>query len=132
MVFLGSFRTQPGAASMVAIGCVIGAAAAARRMHRVVFGAPNPDAPAASDASLADSWYLGILVGALLWVGLLPSGPKLFGIPVVDPGLVNIVNTSTADLASTYATTPTPSPSPTPTSAPSPSPSVTPTVSPAP
>ena len=130
MVFLGSFRTQPGAAFMVAIGLVIGAAAIARLMHRVVFGAPNPDAPAPSDASLADSWYLGILVGALLWVGLLPSGPKLFGIPVVDPGLVNIVNTSAADLASTYATTPTPSPSPSPSPGPSPSPS--PSVSPTP
>ncbi|HSR23340.1 MAG TPA: NADH-quinone oxidoreductase subunit M, partial [Candidatus Eisenbacteria bacterium] len=130
MVFLGSFRTQPGAAFMVAIGLVIGAAASARLMHRVVFGAPNPDAPAASDATLADSWYLGILVGALLWVGLLPSGPRLFGIPVVDPGLVNIVNTSTADLASTYATTPTPSPSPSPPSGLSPS--ASPGVSPAP
>jgi len=130
MVFFGSFRSQPGAAFMVAIGLVIGAAAAARLMHRVVFGAPNPDAPVPTDASLADSWYLGILVGALLWVGLLPSGPKLFGIPVVDPGLVNIVNTSTADLASTYATTPTPTPSPSPT--PTPAPSETPTVSPAP
>ncbi|HEY4026693.1 MAG TPA: NADH-quinone oxidoreductase subunit M [Candidatus Dormibacteraeota bacterium] len=130
MVFLGSFRTQPGAAFVVAIGLVLGAAASARLMHRVVFGAPNPDAPTPSDASLSDSWYLGILVGALLWVGLLPSGPKLFGIPVVDPGLVNIVNTSTADLASSYATTPTPTPSPSP--APSPSASATPSVSPTP
>jgi hypothetical protein len=97
-----------------------------------VFGAPNPDAPTPSDASLADSWYLGILVGALLWVGLLPGGPKLFGIPVVDPGLVTIVNTSTADLASTYATTPSPSPSPTPTPAPSPSASASPSTSPSP
>ncbi|HYW27769.1 MAG TPA: NADH-quinone oxidoreductase subunit M [Terriglobales bacterium] len=132
MVFLGSFRSQPAAVFVVAIGLAIGAAASARLMHRVVFGAPNPDAPTPSDASLADSWYLGILVGALLWVGLLPGGPKLFGIPVVDPGLVNIVNTSTADLASTYATTPSPSPSPTPTATPSPSPSASasPTTSP--
>jgi NADH-quinone oxidoreductase subunit M len=130
MVFLGSFRTQPAAAFVVAAGLVIGAAACARLMHRVVFGAPNPDAPTPSDATLADSWYLGILVGALLWVGLLPGGPKLFGIPVVDPGLVNIVNTSTADLASTYTTTPSPTPSPTAT--PTPSPSASPTTSPSP
>jgi NADH-quinone oxidoreductase subunit M len=132
MVFLGTFRTQPGAAFVVAFGLVLGAVAVARLMHRVVFGAPNPDAPTPSDASLADSWYLGILVGALLWVGLLPGGPKLFGIPVVDPGLVTIVNTSTADLASTYATTPSPSPSPTPTPAPSPSASASPSTSPSP
>jgi NADH-quinone oxidoreductase subunit M len=118
MVFLGSFRSQPAAVFVVAIGLVVGAAAIARLMHRVVFGAPNPDAPAPSDASLSDTWYLGILVGALLWVGLVPSGPKLFGIPVVDPGLVNIVNTSTADLASSYATSPTPLPTPSPTPSP--------------
>jgi NADH:ubiquinone oxidoreductase subunit 4 (subunit M) len=110
MVFLGSFRTQAAAAFMVAVGLVLAAAAIARLMHRVVFGAPNPDAPTPADASLADSWYLGILVGALLWVGLLPGGPKLFGIPIFDPGLVNIVNTSTADLASSYAPSPVPTP----------------------
>jgi NADH-quinone oxidoreductase subunit M len=126
MVFMGSFRNQPGAAFVVAGGLVVGAAAIARLMHRVVFGAPNPDAPTPTDASLADSWYLGILVGGLLWVGLVPSGPKLFGITLLDPGLVNVVNTSTAYLASTYATTPTPSPSP------SPSPSVSASVPPSP
>lgn len=142
MVFFGAFRTQPGAASAVAVGLVLAAAATARLMHRVVFGAPNPDAPTPADASLADSWYLGILVGALLWVGLLPSGPKLGGVTIVDAGLVNIVNTTTADLASTYAPTPiptptpaptpTPSASPTPSTTPSPTPSTTPTPAPTP
>jgi NADH-quinone oxidoreductase subunit M len=110
MVLLGTFRSQPGPAFVVAIGLVLGAVAVARLMHRVLFGAPNPDAAPPADASLADAWYLGILAGALLWVGLLPSGPKLFGIPIFDPGLVNIVNTSTADLASSYAPTPVPTP----------------------
>jgi hypothetical protein len=87
-----------------------------------VFGAPNPDAPPPSDASLTDAWYLGILVGALLWVGLVPSGPKLFGVPVFDPGLVNIVNSSTADLASSYAASPSPSPSAGSSAAPTPAP----------
>ena len=120
MIFLGSFRTQPAAAFAVAAGLVLAAAAVARLMHRVAFGAPNPDAPAPTDASLADAWALGILVGALLWVGLLPSGPKLFGVPVFDPGLVNIVNSSAADLASAYA--PSPPPTPSAPGAPSPSP----------
>ena len=140
MVFLGSFRTQPGAAFAVVVGLVLAAAAIARLMHRVAFGAPNPDAPTPADASLADSWYLGILVGALLWVGLVPSGPKLLGIPILDPGLVNIVNTTTADLASTYAPTPlptavtSPSPSalPSPSAPPSPSPSASASPSPSP
>lgn len=128
MVFMGSFRNQPGAAFVVVAGLVVGAAAVARLMHRVLFGAPNPDAPAPTDASLANSWYLGILVGALIWVGVVPGGLKLLGVTILDPGLVNVVNTSTADLASSYATTPTPSPSATPT--PSPSPSATPIPSP--
>ena len=124
MVFMGSFRTQPGASAAVAVGIVLAAAAIARLMQRVAFGAPNPDAPTPADASLADSWYLGILAGALLWVGLVPSGPKLFGVPILDPGVVNIVNTSTADMASSYAPTPVPTPalSPLPTTSPSPSP----------
>lgn len=128
MVFLGSFRTQPWAAFAVVAGLVLGAAAIARLMRRLVFGAPNPDAPAPADASLSDSWYLGILAGALLWVGLLPSGPKLLGIPIVDPGLVNIVNTSTADLASSYSvpTPPGPSSSPSPSAPALPSPATSP------
>jgi NADH-quinone oxidoreductase subunit M len=120
MVFLGAFRSQPGPAFVVAVGLVLGAVAVARLAHRVLFGAPNPDAAPPADASLADSWYLGILAGALLWVGLLPSGPKLFGIPIFDPGLVNIVNTSTADLASSYAPTPVPTPGASPSPSPSP------------
>jgi hypothetical protein len=92
-----------------------------------VFGAPNPDAPAPVDGSLADSWYLGILVGGLLWVGLLPSGPKLVGITILDPGLLNVVNTSTSDLASAYATSPSPSPSPSAAPAPTASPTASPT-----
>jgi hypothetical protein len=86
----------------------------------VLFGAANPDAPTPSDASLAESWYLGVLLGALLWVGLVPSGPKLFGVPLFDPGLVTVVNSSTPDLSSPYAV---PSPS---ASGPSPSPSSSP------
>jgi len=131
MVFLGSFRTQVWAAFLVAAGLVLGGMAVARLMQRVAFGPPNPDAPSPADSSLAESWCLGVLVGALLWVGLVPSGPQLFGNPIfLDQGLVNIVNSPTADLAAPYAppTPPSPKPSPSPTpsaspTAPSPSPS---------
>lgn len=120
MVFLGSFRNQPGGAFVVALGLVLAAAAVAWTLHRVLFGAPNPDAPAPGDASLPDAWYLGILVGTLLWVGLVPGGPKLFGVPLFDPGLVNVVNSATADLSSPYAVA-SPSPSASPAAAPRPS-----------
>jgi NADH-quinone oxidoreductase subunit M len=127
MVFLGSFRNQPVGTFLVALGLVASAAAVGWLLHRVLFGVGNPDAPTPSDASLSESWYLGILVGTLLWVGLVPSGPKLFGVPIFDPGLVTVVNSSTPDLSSPYAVpsptalpTPTPRASPSPASAPSP------------
>jgi hypothetical protein len=97
-------------------------------LHRVLFGAANPDSPTPSDASLSESWYLGILVGALLWVGLVPGGPKLFGVPLFDPGLVTVINSTAPDLASPYvvpspaAASPSPAPGASP-AAPSPQPS---------
>jgi proton-translocating NADH-quinone oxidoreductase chain M len=131
MIFLGSFRNQPVASFLVALGLVLCAAAVGWMLHRVLFGAANPDAPAASDASLSESWYLGILVGTLLWVGLVPSGPKLFGVPLFDPGLVTVVNSTTPDLTSPYAVpTPTPTPSPSPKASPSPGAGPSPAVSP--
>jgi NADH-quinone oxidoreductase subunit M len=131
MIFLGSFRNQPVASFLFAGGLVMCAAAVGWMLHRVLFGAANPDAPSAADASLSESWYLGILVGTLLWVGLVPSGPKLFGVPLFDPGLVTVVNSSTPDLTSPYAVpTPTPTPSATPKASPSPGVSPSPAVSP--
>jgi hypothetical protein len=52
--------------------------------------------------TLAESWYLGLLVGSLLWVGLVPNGPKLAGVPIFDPGLINVISASTTDLAAPY------------------------------
>jgi proton-translocating NADH-quinone oxidoreductase chain M len=122
MVFLGSFRNQPVGTLLVALGLVLTAAAVGWLLHRVLFGSANPDAPTPSDASLSQSWYLGILLGALLWVGLVPGGPKLFGVPLFDPGLVTVINSSTPDLSSPYAVPspagPSPSPSPSPASSP--------------
>jgi NADH-quinone oxidoreductase subunit M len=133
MVFLGSFRTQVWAAFVVGAGLVLGGVAVARLMHRVAFGAPNPDAPSPGDSSLAESWCLGVLVGALLWVGLVPSGPKLFGNPIfLDQGLINVVNSPTADLAVPYAPPAPPSPKPSPSASPAASPSASPSASPAP
>jgi proton-translocating NADH-quinone oxidoreductase chain M len=120
MVFLGSFRNQPVGTLAVALGLVLTAAAIGWVLHRVLFGTPSPDAPTPSDASLSQSWYLGILLGALLWVGLVPSGPKLFGVPLFDPGLVTVVNSSTPDLSSPYAVPSPPSSSPSPSPASSP------------
>jgi proton-translocating NADH-quinone oxidoreductase chain M len=133
MIFLGSFRNQPVGTFLLALGLVVSAGAVAWLLQRVLFGAANPDAPAASDASLSETWYLGILVGTLLWVGLVPGGPKLFGVPLFDPGLVTVVNSSTPDLTSAYAV-PSPTPSPSPSGSPSPSPGASPSpgVSPSP
>ena len=103
MIFSGSFKHQPAAAFIVLGGLVLVAGALAWVMYRVLFGAANPDAPPAADASLSETWYLGLLAAALLWVGILPSGPKLGGVPFFDPGLLNVINAAASDLASPYA-----------------------------
>ncbi|MDQ6772535.1 MAG: hypothetical protein M3024_06040, partial [Candidatus Dormibacteraeota bacterium] len=122
MIFLGSFGRALDQSLAVGAGLVLGACAIAWLAQRALFGAPPPDLPAGQEATLPDRWYLGILVGALLWVGLVPGGPQLFGIPLFDPGMANVVNSATADLAGAYAVAapPTPAASPLP-SVPSPS-----------
>jgi NADH-quinone oxidoreductase subunit M len=105
MTFLGSFKNQPVAAFAVVAGLAVVAAALAILVHRMLFGSPNPDAPGVSDASLSETWFLGILAGGLLWVGVFPGGPKLPGTdtPVFDPGLVNTMAAGLTDIADPYA-----------------------------
>jgi NADH-quinone oxidoreductase subunit M len=104
MTFFGTFKNQPVGGFAVAAGLAITAVALAILLHRVLFGSPNPDAPGVSDASLGETWYLALLAGALLWVGVFPSGPKVPGtdLPLFDPGLVNTMGAGLADLASPY------------------------------
>ena len=111
MTFFGAFKTQPIGAFAVAAGLAVCAVALAVMLGRVLFGAPNPDAPGVSDASLGESWYLGLLAGALLWVGLFPGGPKIPGteVPLFDPGLINQMSAGISDISSPYVL-PTPAP----------------------
>jgi NADH-quinone oxidoreductase subunit M len=104
MTFFGAFKNQPVGAFAVVAGLAIVAAGLAVIGHRVLFGAPNPDAPGVSDASLGETWFLAILAGALLWVGVFPGGPKLPGTdtPIFDPGLVNTMAAGISDMASPY------------------------------
>ena len=127
MIVLGSAQTQPAWLFVAAAGVVLAVVTVAWAVHRVMFGAPNPDAPTPADTSLSESWYLGILVGALVWVGLVPGGPKLAQVPLFDPGLANVVSQSAADLSAPFAI---PSPSPPAAPAPAPSPSALPQPSP--
>jgi proton-translocating NADH-quinone oxidoreductase chain M len=110
MTFFGSFRSQPSAAFLVLAGLALVAVALAFVFQRILFGPPRPDAPGASDASLGEMWYLGLLVGLLLWWGLLPGGPKLGGtVPLpFDEGIVNVINNTTADIFSGYPVAATP------------------------
>ncbi len=104
MTFFGSFKTQPVGTFAVAAGLAVVAIAVGVLLRRVLFGAPNPDAPGVSDVSLGETWYLGLLAGALLWVGIFPSGPKIPGTdtPLFDPGLVNVMSAGVSDMASPY------------------------------
>jgi NADH-quinone oxidoreductase subunit M len=113
MVFFGAFKTQPIGAFAVAAGLAVSGVALAILLSRVMFGAPVPDSPGVSDASLGETWYLGILAGALLWVGLFPGGPKIPGtdFPLFDPGMIGQMSAGISDMASPY-TLPTPAPSP--------------------
>lgn len=104
MTFFGAFKTQPVGAFAVAAGLAVAAVALAKLLYRVMFSAPNPDAPGVSDASLSETWFLGILAGALLWVGVFPSGPKIPGtdVPLFDPGLLNQMSAGLSEMASPY------------------------------
>jgi NADH-quinone oxidoreductase subunit M len=104
MMFFGAFKNQPVGAFAVAAGLAIVAAGLAVIGHRVLFGSPNPDAPGVSDASLGETWFLAILAGALLWVGVFPGGPKLPGTdtPIFDPGLINTMSAGISDMAAPY------------------------------
>ncbi len=109
MTFFGAFKTQPIGAFAVAIGLALSAVALAALLGRVLFGSPNSDAPGVSDSSLGETWYLGILAGALLWVGLFPGGPKIPGtdVPLFDPGFISQIAAGISDITSTnYATPP--------------------------
>ena len=104
MTFFGAFKNQPIGAFAVAAGLAIAAVAVGVVLRRLLFGAPNPDAPGVSDASLGETWYLALLAGALLWVGIFPSGPKIPGLdtPFLDPGLVNVMGAGLSDMTSPY------------------------------
>jgi NADH-quinone oxidoreductase subunit M len=111
MTFFGAFKNQPIGAFAVAAGLAVTAVALAFLLRRVLFGSPKADAPGVSDASLGETWYLGLLAGGLLWVGLFPGGPKIPGteFPLFDPGLINQMGAGLADMASPYvAPNPTP------------------------
>ena len=104
MTFFGTFKTQPVGGFAVAVGLALTALAVGVVIQRVLFGPPNPDAPAVSDASLGETWYLALLAGALLWVGLVPGGPKLPGTdtPLFDPGLLNTMVANIPEIAAPF------------------------------
>ncbi len=104
MVFFGAFKNQPIGAFAVAAGLAVTAIALAVLLRRTLLGAPNPEAPGVSDVSLSEVWYMGLLAGALLWVGLFPSGPKIPGtdVPLFDPGLINQMGAGISDMGSPY------------------------------
>jgi NADH:ubiquinone oxidoreductase subunit 4 (subunit M) len=102
MVLFGSLQNEPVGTLVMAGGLVVAAAAIAWLLRRALFGRPNADAPPPSDSTMPQAWYLGILIGVLLWVGLLPSGPKLAGNVVFDPGMINVITQETTTITAPY------------------------------
>ncbi|MDQ6878479.1 MAG: NADH-quinone oxidoreductase subunit M [Candidatus Dormibacteraeota bacterium] len=108
MTLFGSLKNQPVGAFAVAAGLAVVAIGLSAVVHRVLFGSPNPDAPGVSDVSLGETWFLALLAGGLLWVGVFPGGPKLPGTdaPLFDPGLINNMAAGLSDMAAPYAAKP--------------------------
>ncbi|MDQ6692540.1 MAG: hypothetical protein M3Z13_07215, partial [Candidatus Dormibacteraeota bacterium] len=103
MALFGAFRNQPAASFGVALGIVLMTVGLGVLLQRVIFGGIRANSPGASDASPGEVWYLGLLVGALLWWGIFPGGPKLGGsVTLFDPGIVNILNASSSDIGTPY------------------------------
>lgn len=135
MIVLGSFYGQPEGTVVVLAALVVAAVACALLLRRVLFGPRLGDRPTIRDASIPEVWYAGILIAALLWVGILPSGPKVAGISIFDPGFANIMSQNTSTISAPYVqTSPTPrtTPSPSPSASPSPGASPTPAATPSP
>jgi NADH-quinone oxidoreductase subunit M len=105
MTLFGAFKTQPVGAFALAAGLAVVAVALAVVVHRILFSSPNPDAPGVSDSSLGETWFLALLAGGLLWVGVFPGGPKLplIDTPIFDPGLVNTMAAGLTELGAPYA-----------------------------
>jgi proton-translocating NADH-quinone oxidoreductase chain M len=103
LTFMGAIRNEPGGTFGVVVGLAVGAAAAAGLVGRIVFGPPAGEGPAVTESTLTERTYLVALVVALLWVGIVPSGPKLAGVPILDPGFVNVANATTSSEAGAYA-----------------------------
>lgn len=103
LVFFGSFKGATLGAVAVLAGVAVTVAAVGRLLQRLLFGPVHPEAAPAGDLPLTETWAIGLLAGALLWVGIFPSGPKLAGVPFFDPGMVNVVNGAASELFSAYA-----------------------------
>jgi len=100
---LGSIRTEPGGTFGVAVGMVLCGAAVAGLFWRVLFAPPTGERATVTESTIPERLYLSVLVTALIWVGIVPSGPKVAGVPIFDPGYANVANSSTTTEADQYA-----------------------------
>ena len=102
MTVLGSIHNQPAGTIGVLLGLMLGAVALGTLVWAIAFGPPAPDAPPPREIDIQERWYLAVLVTGLIWVGVVPSGPKVANVPLLDQGFVNVMNASTSDQAAPY------------------------------
>ncbi len=103
MALLGSIRNEPGGTFGVAAGIVLCGTAVAGLLWRALFSPPSAERAAATESTIPERLYLSVLVTALIWVGIVPSGPKVAGVPIFDPGYANVANASTSTEVDAYA-----------------------------
>lgn len=110
VTFLAGFEVVAGSARSQGlwVGAELGAmflfmVTGSRVLYRLVFSPAHPEAPRVSEAGTLELWTLIVLAALVIWVGILPGGPKLFGIPILDPGVVNVVGPAASDLSTRYA-----------------------------
>lgn len=103
MTVIGSIRNEPGGTFGVLAGLILAAGAVAALLWRVGFAPPTGERALATETDIPQRLYLSGLVVALIWVGVLPSGPKVAGVPIFDPGFVNVMNATTSTQADAYS-----------------------------
>ncbi|MHB8572210.1 MAG: complex I subunit 4 family protein [Candidatus Dormibacteria bacterium] len=108
MTLVGAYPIHRKAVILAALLLVLMAALLLRTLRRVIFTPPPEEAARLADATTLEKWATGLLLGMVIWVGFLPSGPVISDTNVLEPGLIRVVDDGIKPIASHYTPTLTP------------------------